>query len=76
MCVRKGTGQRTKTHIQKSILINEFYNPERILQEVIHTSKEWGGYYVAFGFPYFLSKKLFFSGNWFDFESFLILIIL
>lgn len=28
-------------------IIDEFYNPERILQEVMHDSKDWGGYFVA-----------------------------
>ncbi len=28
-------------------IINEFYSPERILQEVSSSSREWGGYLVA-----------------------------
>ena len=28
-------------------VIRDFYNYERILNEVIHLSKEWGGYFVA-----------------------------
>lgn len=28
-------------------VIRDFYNKERILNEVTHSSKEWGGYFVA-----------------------------
>lgn len=28
-------------------MIEEFYNPDRILNEVTNTSREWGGYFVA-----------------------------
>ncbi|WP_342431627.1 GNAT family N-acetyltransferase [Neobacillus sp. FSL H8-0543] len=37
------------THSEKYInrVIEEFYNPDRILNEVTNTSREWGGYFVA-----------------------------
>jgi GNAT superfamily N-acetyltransferase len=38
-----------ETHSEEYIerIIKEFYNHERILEEVTNTSKEWGGYFVA-----------------------------
>ncbi|MFP7298815.1 GNAT family N-acetyltransferase [Neobacillus niacini] len=35
----------TKQYIER--IINEFYNPERLLDEVINSSRHWGGYFVA-----------------------------
>lgn len=35
----------SKDYIEK--VIKDFYNKERILNEVTHSSKEWGGYFVA-----------------------------
>jgi GNAT superfamily N-acetyltransferase len=35
----------TKEYIER--IIKEFYNPERLLNEVTTTSREWGGYFVA-----------------------------
>lgn len=39
----------SETHSQMYIkgIIEEFYNRERIQKEVLETSKEWGGYFVA-----------------------------
>lgn len=38
-----------ETHSKEYIerIINEFYNTERILDEVTNTSRYWGGYFVA-----------------------------
>ncbi|MFD1068008.1 GNAT family N-acetyltransferase [Oceanobacillus locisalsi] len=35
----------SKLYMEK--VIRDFYNPQRILNEVTHSSKEWGGYFVA-----------------------------
>lgn len=35
----------TKERIQR--IVEEFYNHERILQEVTHSDRNWGGYFVA-----------------------------
>ncbi|MGG0668290.1 GNAT family N-acetyltransferase [Sporosarcina koreensis] len=39
----------SETHSEMYIkgIIEEFYNRERIQKEVLETSKEWGGYFVA-----------------------------
>lgn len=38
-----------ETHSEEYIerIVNEFYNRDRILDEVLNTSRHWGGYFVA-----------------------------
>ncbi|WP_226577397.1 GNAT family N-acetyltransferase [Halobacillus litoralis] len=39
--------QHIYTQSYLELVIKEFYNPERILEEVTHSSRDWGGYFAA-----------------------------